>query len=119
MRSNAMTVDGYINSFKGQTKEILKQIRRMILEISPNATETMKYRMPTYKIGSDVFAFAQQKNYLSIYINKEELISKHGSRIGKYSRGKNCIRYTKPGNINLSGIKKLINDAYREKSLKS
>jgi len=112
MHSDMKNVDGYIDSFGGERKEVLKKLRQMILNVAPEAEESMEYKMPTYKIGSDVFAFAFQKHYLSVYINKEKAISAHEDRIGKHNRGKNCIRYIKPEHIDLSGLRALISEAY-------
>ena len=112
MNSNAKTVDEYIDAFSGSNRDLLQQLKRSILDAAPGAVESMKYKMPTYNIGRDVFAFAIQKNYISVYVNKDDVISKHASRIGRHSRGKNCIRYSKPEHVDLSGLAALINAAY-------
>ena len=115
MHSDAKTVDSYIAAHNGTRKDLLKQLRQAILEAAPTAVESMKYKMPTYHIDQDVFAFAVQKNYISVYINQEDKISDHRLRIGKHSRGTNCIRYTKPEHVDVPGLKTLIRAVYGRK----
>lgn len=112
MKSEARTVDGYIAAHDGALKDLLKQLRQAILEAAPAAVESMKYGMPTYHVGPDVFAFAVQKHYISVYVNQENRISQHSSRIGKHRRGKNCIRYARPEHVDVPGLKSLIRAVY-------
>ncbi|HXV63640.1 MAG TPA: DUF1801 domain-containing protein [Vicinamibacteria bacterium] len=116
MHSDAITVDGYIASFDGEKSDLLKKLRQAILEVAPNAVESMKHRLPFYEIGPDAFAFAVQKRYLSVYINNEDLITKHAAHIGKHSRGKNCIRYSKPEHVDLPGLAALIRAVYGKRA---
>lgn len=113
MKSEATTVNEYIDSFQGETKKVLQELREITRKTMSQYEESMKYGMPTYNLGKDVFAFAVQKNYISVYINKSELIRKHKAAIGDHNLGKNCIRYSRPGKINLSGLKNLIKEAYQ------
>jgi len=80
MKSDARTVDGYSAARDGAHEDVLRQLRRAILEADPDAVESMKYGMPTYNVGPDVFAFAVQKHYISVYINQEGKILEHGIR---------------------------------------
>jgi uncharacterized protein YdhG (YjbR/CyaY superfamily) len=114
MHSDATTVDEYIASFEGTKRDLLIELRQSILSIAPSAVESMKHKLPFYEIGSDAFAFAVQKHYISVYINKEDLITQHAQRIGKHSRGKNCIRYAKPEHVDLPGLNALIRAVYGE-----
>jgi uncharacterized protein YdhG (YjbR/CyaY superfamily) len=112
VKSDAPTVDSYIVAHDGAKKDLLKQLRQAILEAAPAAVESMKYGMPTYRVGPDVFAFAVQKHYISVYVNQEDRISEHASRIGRHRRGKNCIRYARPEHVEVPGLKSLIRAAY-------
>jgi uncharacterized protein YdhG (YjbR/CyaY superfamily) len=86
MHSDATTVDEYIASFDGVKRDLLIDLRKSILSVAPSAVESMKHRLPFYEVGSDTFAFAIQKHYISVYINNEDLITQHAQRIGKHSR---------------------------------
>ena len=42
-------VDEYINQYTGEVKTRLEKIRKVIKKTAPDATETISYRMPTYR----------------------------------------------------------------------
>lgn len=116
MHSDAKTVDEYIASFDGTKRDLLVELRQAIREVSPSAIESMKHRLPFYEVGEDAFAFAIQKHHISVYINQEDVITEHAAHIGKHSRGKNCIRYSKPEHVDLSGLKALIRAVYGKRA---
>lgn len=62
------TVDSYIASFDESTQVILKKIRTMIREFALEATESISYGMPAYKLGKyPLFYFAGFKNHIGVY----------------------------------------------------
>lgn len=62
------TVDSYIASFDESTQVILKKIRALIREFAPDATESISYGMPAYKLGKyPLFYFAGFKNHIGVY----------------------------------------------------
>lgn len=112
MFSSADNVTEYINSLEKETGEVLAKLREIFLQIAPSAEESMKYKMPTYTLADKIFAFAVQKNYISVYVSNHKLISEHSDTIGKQKHGKSCIRYNKPEHINLEGLEKLLTAVY-------
>lgn len=62
------TIDEYIASFDGNTQDILKKFRENILKRAPQATETMSYGMPTFKLyGHNLVHFAAFKNHIGFF----------------------------------------------------
>jgi uncharacterized protein YdhG (YjbR/CyaY superfamily) len=114
MHSHAETVDEYIDFFQGNTRQVLSSIRSITHEEMPQYEELMKYRMPTYRYHDQVFAFAVQKRYLSVYVKRENLIRKYRGEIGKHNLGKNCILYAKPEYDHLEGLRRLIAECYED-----
>jgi len=112
MHSDADTVGEYIDSFEGETRAVLEGLRRIVHDEMPQFEESMKYRMPTYTSRDETFAFAVQKDYLSVYVNDRELITRHAAAIGKHRRGKNCIRYAKPEHVDMPGLRALLKEVY-------
>ena len=47
------TVDGYINSFNGDLKKKLTEIRSVIISNYPDLIESISYGIPAYKSKSD------------------------------------------------------------------
>jgi hypothetical protein len=54
-------------------------------------------------------AFASQKNYISLYILKQDVMDAHREQVvGKgISFGKGCIRYTKPERIDFKIVEQM------------
>lgn len=61
-------MDEYINTYSGDAKQRLQQIRKTIQELSPTSSETISYGMPTFKLyGRNLIHFAAFKNHIGIY----------------------------------------------------
>jgi uncharacterized protein YdhG (YjbR/CyaY superfamily) len=61
-------VDAYLASFPDDVRAVLEQVRAAIRSALPEATETIAYDMPTYKVdGRSVVHFAGWKSYVSLY----------------------------------------------------
>ena len=86
-------VDTYLSGLEPERREALSELRELVLEMVPDAVETMKYRMPTYEYqGGVLCAFASQKQYLSLYMDTG-LVEQHRPDLEGLSVGKSCIRF--------------------------
>jgi uncharacterized protein YdhG (YjbR/CyaY superfamily) len=61
------TVDDYIRSFPEEVQHILEEVRATIRNEAPEATETIKYAMPTYVYKGNLVHFAAYKNHIGFY----------------------------------------------------
>jgi uncharacterized protein YdhG (YjbR/CyaY superfamily) len=61
------TIDEYIASFPEEIQKYLKEMRRTIKKAAPEATETISYAMPTYKLNGNLVHFAAFKNHIGFY----------------------------------------------------
>ncbi len=62
------TIDEYIASFNGDIQDILKKFRESIQTKAPQATESMSYGMPTFKLnGKNLVHFAAFKNHIGFF----------------------------------------------------
>ena len=71
----------------------------------------MLYGMPSYSRNGEVeVGFASQKNYISLYILKQDVINAHKEGLaGKgVSFGKGCIRYSKPERIDFKIVEQML-----------
>jgi uncharacterized protein YdhG (YjbR/CyaY superfamily) len=62
-RKKFKTIDEYIKSFPVDVQIILKNIRRTIQQAAPEATETISYQIPTFKLHGNLVHFAPFKNH--------------------------------------------------------
>ncbi len=61
------TIDEYIAGFPRDVQVILRQIRLTIRKAAPEATETIKYQIPTFTLQGNLVSFAAYKNHIGIY----------------------------------------------------
>ena len=62
------TMDAYIASFPKKVQAILENIRQAIRKASPEATETISYQIPTFKLnGRNLVHFAVWKEHIGFY----------------------------------------------------
>lgn len=62
-----ISVDDYINSFPEETRILLETLRQTIKKAAPEATESIKYGMPTFVLHGNLVYFAAWKKHISVY----------------------------------------------------
>jgi uncharacterized protein YdhG (YjbR/CyaY superfamily) len=67
-RTTAASIDDYIAGFPSETQARLEEIRALIREEAPGATETISYAIPTFDLkGRHLCHFAAFKKHLSFF----------------------------------------------------
>jgi uncharacterized protein YdhG (YjbR/CyaY superfamily) len=66
-RSNFASIDDYIEAVSVDAKPILEELRKLIQTTVPDATETISYQMPAFKLGRTFIYFAAFKKHIGIY----------------------------------------------------
>jgi uncharacterized protein YdhG (YjbR/CyaY superfamily) len=87
------TVDEYIKDFPEDVQHILIEIRSAIIELAPQAEESISYGMPAYKTnGKPLVYFAAFKNHIGFYATP----SGHKAfekELAKYKQGKGSVQF--------------------------
>ncbi len=119
MQSNAKNVDEYMMEVPEMRRESLVQLRKLCKEILVGYEESMEYGMPSYKQGDKEVevAFASQKNYISFYILKEDVLNKYRDALSGLNLGKGCIRYRKPQQIDYKIVEQLLLESFQSDSV--
>ncbi|MBK7182317.1 MAG: DUF1801 domain-containing protein [Bacteroidetes bacterium] len=60
-------INEYVLSFPKETQMLLEQMRMTIQKAAPNATESMKYGMPTFELMGNLVHFAAYKHHIGFY----------------------------------------------------
>ena len=129
MRSDAKTVDEYLESLPEERREALEKVRATILENLPDGyEEAINFGMVTYQVPLEVYpdtynkkplmyaAMASQKNHMAVYLSniyademKREAFEEEYRATGKrYDVGKSCVRFRKLDDLPLKVIGKAI-----------
>ena len=118
MQSKAETVTAYLQEVPEKRQAALSQLRQLCREKLVGYEESMAYGMPSYKKknGEVEVAFASQKNYISLYILKEEVLNKYRQDLAHLNLGKGCIRYRQPQQIDFDLVAQLLEESYQSAS---
>ena len=66
-RSSAATIDEYIAEFPPEARKVLEELRALIKEAAPEATETMSYAIPTFDLNGHLVHFAGYEQHIGFY----------------------------------------------------
>jgi uncharacterized protein YdhG (YjbR/CyaY superfamily) len=57
----------YLLSFDSDIQSRLSQLRQLFFEVYPNAEESIRYKMPAYKLGKHHLYFGAYKRHIGFY----------------------------------------------------
>lgn len=114
MTTEAKSVDEYIEEVPEERKQAFVKLRKLCQENLPGYEECMEYNMVCYKRDNVVeIAFANQKNYISFYPLKSEVMHKNEHLLTGLNHGKGCIRFSSLGKMDFMVIKEILIDTAR------
>jgi len=87
------TIDEYISQFPLEVREKLQQIRAVIKEAAPEATEKISYQMPAFYLNGNLVFFAAFK-HISVFIPHREALKLFGRSCRNTKERK--VRYSSP-----------------------
>jgi uncharacterized protein YdhG (YjbR/CyaY superfamily) len=91
-KDNPKTIDEYISKFKPETQEILKQVRHIIHESAPEATEKISYQMPTFFLNGNLVHFAAFEKHIGFYPTPSGIVE-FSDELAKYKSGKGSAQF--------------------------
>lgn len=112
------TIDEYIASFPKEIQEILESIRKSIKSSAPNATETISYQMPAFRLNGILGYFAAFKNHIGFYPTPSA-ITQFSKELSNYEFSKGAIKFPLNEPIPLELIKKIVEFRVKEDTNKT
>jgi uncharacterized protein YdhG (YjbR/CyaY superfamily) len=61
------TIESYLETFPESTQALLQQIREIVQEMAPDATEKISYGIPAFALNGTFIYYAAYKGYISLY----------------------------------------------------
>ncbi|MBC7959769.1 MAG: DUF1801 domain-containing protein, partial [Vallitaleaceae bacterium] len=86
------SMDDYISRFSPAVQDILNDLRKMIHENAPDATEKISYQMPTFDLYGNLVHFAAYENHIGFYPTPTGLEA-FADEIAQYKKGKGSIQF--------------------------
>jgi uncharacterized protein YdhG (YjbR/CyaY superfamily) len=106
-------IDEYIATFPKNVQDILEELRRTIREAAPEATETISYGMPAFKLDGPLVYFAAHKNHIGFYPTPSGT-SAFEKELLPYKRSKGTVQFPITEPIPFDLVKKIVKFRVKE-----
>jgi|SRR5687767_6946700 len=91
-KSPASAIDRYISRSPEAVRDALAKVRASIRKVAPEATETIKYGVPTFVLRENLVHFAAFKNHIGFYPTPSA-ISAFRDRLSAYKSAKGSVQF--------------------------
>jgi uncharacterized protein YdhG (YjbR/CyaY superfamily) len=103
------SVEDYLASLPEEPRAALEKLRKTIKAAAPEATETISYQMPTFKVrGRFLVSYAAFKNHCSLFPATDAMFEAFGEELKPYSSGKGTIRFTTEKPLPAALVRKIV-----------
>ena len=111
------SVEDYLAALPEAPRAALEKLRKTIKTAAPEATETISYQMPTFKLqGRFLVSYAAFKDHCSLFPASEKVMEAYGEELKPYFSGKGTIRFTVDEPLPAALVKKMVKVLIEENS---
>ena len=101
-------VEEYKENFSSEVRLKLDQIRKLVFEVAPNASESISYGMPAYRTnGKPLVYFAGYKNHIGFYATPSGH-EKFKRELAGFKQGKGSVQFPIQRDLPLKLIREII-----------
>ena len=111
------SIDAYIAQFSPNIQELLQQIRAVIHETAPEATEKIAYGMPTFFLNGNLVHFAAFKAHIGFYPVPSG-IEKFKKELSIYKGAKGSVQFPYDQPLPLALVAKIVKFRVQESKKK-
>lgn len=101
------SIDAYVAAFPPEVQAILNKIRALIQACAPDATEAIKYQIPTFVLHGNLVHFAAYENHIGLY-PAPSAIEEFKDDLARYKFAKGSIQFPLDAPIPYTLIKKIV-----------
>ncbi|MBM3291874.1 hypothetical protein FJY84_04270, partial [Candidatus Bathyarchaeota archaeon] len=101
------TVDEFIALYPKNIQDLLEQIRLVIKKAAPEAEETIRYGIPTYRLNGNLVHFSAYKKHIGFY-PAPSAIEAFKEELSNYETSKGAIKFPIDKPIPFELIKKIV-----------
>ncbi|TGL65593.1 iron chaperone [Leptospira jelokensis] len=116
-KKSPKTIDEYIQTFPLEVQSVLQEVRKSIREVAPNASEAIRYAIPTFIQNGNLVHFAAFRNHIGFYALPSGN-AKFQKELANYKMGKGSIQFPFDEPIPFALIQKIVKFRIKETSLK-
>jgi uncharacterized protein YdhG (YjbR/CyaY superfamily) len=112
-KSKASTIEEYIKTAPKEAQAKLREIRAILKEVAPNATEAIKWGSPVFEEKRILFAFTAHKSHLNFMPTHSSMVP-FQKELEKYTTGKDTIQFPYDKPLPKALIKKIAKYRWRD-----
>lgn len=105
--SGFTSIDEYIDGFPEDVQKVLQELRTVIKESAPGATEKISYQMPTFFLKGNLVHFAAYKSHIGFYPSPSG-ITAFQEEISKYKNAKGSVQFPLDKPLPVDLIKRIV-----------
>jgi uncharacterized protein YdhG (YjbR/CyaY superfamily) len=109
------SIDEYIRSFPKPVQKKLRELRKVIRELAPDAEEKISYQIPTFHLGRNLVHFAAYANHIGFYPTSSG-IRAFKSKLSKYNYSKGAIQFPLDEPLPMGLIRQIVKFRVREET---
>ncbi|HJP90145.1 MAG TPA: DUF1801 domain-containing protein [Candidatus Limnocylindrales bacterium] len=88
-------VDAYLATLPAAQRDQLEALRRRVASLAPQATETISYGMPAFKLGTTfLISYAGWKRHSSVYPMRDDVMARHADLLRGYATTKGSLHFS-------------------------
>jgi uncharacterized protein YdhG (YjbR/CyaY superfamily) len=107
MSGSSKEVDDYIAAAPREVQAKLKAVRAAILDVAPDAAESISYRIPYYSYKGRLAWFGFYRTHIGLYL-RPPVIEEHKSELSGYETTKSAVHLPLDKKVPVQLIKKLV-----------
>ncbi len=104
---SATSIDDYIQGFPKATQKHLQQMRRTIRSAAPEATEAIKYGIPTFVLNGNLVHFGGFEHHVSFFPTSAP-VKVFRRELSRYELSKGTIRFPLDRPLPLTLIRRIV-----------
>ncbi|MBL9203727.1 MAG: DUF1801 domain-containing protein [Opitutaceae bacterium] len=112
------TIDDYIASFPPAVQVLLQTVRVTIQKAAPEATEAIKYRLPTFVLQGNLVHFGAFSHHVGLYPGAAG-VARFRSELAGYVTSKGAIQFPFDRRLPVGLIRKIVRSRRAEALAKS
>lgn len=101
----------YLAQLPEARRERALALHGLILSLFPQASVSLGYRMPTYRLGAQFVAWASTKRHLAFYTCSAERIAGFRARHPEVEAGRGCLRFRDRQRLPLADLALVVRNA--------
>ncbi|HEY9054399.1 MAG TPA: DUF1801 domain-containing protein [Rectinemataceae bacterium] len=110
-------IGDYIAAFPESERRNMEELRKIILEEAPGATQRMSYGMPTFHLGENLVHFACYAHHMGFYPTPKA-IAEFAEELSGYKTSKGAIQFPLGREIRWDLVRKMVRFRVVEARLK-